>query len=115
VDLWLTSPTGDGCAEPWWTTDVFTTPTDWDEDTITWANAPRPTTYEGATHFYPDGRVLVSTTADLWSGKFVSFLLRMPESCAILHTERYRSSEHGSGGPYLEVWYLQEQWVPEGP
>jgi|SRR5215204_2137781 len=108
VDLWLTSPTGSRCAE--FSTDVFTTATDWEEDTITWANAPGRGTYEGAPHFYPDGRVVVWTIADLWSGKFVSFLLKMRESCT--NTERYRSSEHGSGEPYLLVSYLQEHWVP---
>lgn len=111
VDLWLTSPTGDGCGEPWWATDVYTTPANWAEDTITWANAPSPTTWEGSATFFPGGKVYFSTTADLWSGRFVSFLLRMPESCTVLHAERYRSSEHGSGEPYLEVSYLREQWL----
>jgi hypothetical protein len=108
MDLWLTSPTGNGCREPWWPTDVFTTPDDWEEDTITWADAPGPTTWEGSATFFAGGRVGYFTTAGVPSSRTISFLLMMPASCTILHTERYRSSEHDSGEPYLEVSFLRE-------
>jgi len=109
-DLWMTSPTGDGCEESYWPTDALMSSNDWREDAITWANAPTPVGWEGSAAYFSDRSVLFTMSPDLSVTRIVSFVLEMPEGCTVLHTTRYASSEQVTGRPYAEVWFSR----PEG-
>lgn len=109
VEMWLTSPTGDGCLEPWWPTDIYRTTSDWNERSITWATAPPPLFYEGSADYFDDGVVLADITSDVStdvsSTRVISYLMRMPENCTVSRSTRYRSTEYPGTGPYLEVTF----------
>jgi hypothetical protein len=109
VLLYLRSPTGDGCLEEWWPTDVFITTDDWSERTITWSNAPPPVSYDGTAVYWDNEEVWFETTADVTTDRTLSWVLEMPPGCTVLHTTRYRSSEQPSGRPYVEVWYATDE------
>jgi hypothetical protein len=107
LEVWMTSPTGDGCEESYWPTDLLRSSNDWKENTITWANAPTPFGWEGSAAYVLDRSVLFETSPDLAAGRIVSFVLEMPEGCTVLHSTRYGSSEQPTGRPYAEVWFTR--------
>jgi hypothetical protein len=114
--LTLTSPTGDRCLSGVRGVDVYTVGARWDEDTITFANAPAPQSFVASVDEFGRGRVVIDVTSDFTATTVAAYALVMPADCDLLPDSqpgdvagatRFWSSESEASQPTLQIEYCR--------
>jgi hypothetical protein len=114
--LTLTSPTGDQCLSDVRGVDVYTVGANWDEDTITFANAPAPRSFVASVDEFGRGRVAIDVTSDFTATTVAAYALVMPADCDALPDSQpgdvagatqFWSSESEANQPTLQIEYCR--------
>lgn len=116
AELTLTTPTGDQCGgdDPFRGIDVFAVNNPWNEDSITYNNAPAPENYVVGEDEFSAGRLTLNVISDFTQSKTQSYALDMPSDCEkVVGATVFKSGENRTGRPTLTVWFCRQRIADE--